>query len=148
MESDALNWRNHALDVANEYYAKLWAECESLKAELKTLKAQMPRNPFDVRCADALADEVAVLIRRRLLDSRSPAGDALLDYRNPPTNPRVDRLARLDETIARLTHQDHGRGEDEPDDPDCPCRPTPNMAECAQQGCGFCRAENLKMPEL
>jgi len=50
---------------------------------------------LDKRCADALADEVAVLVKRGVIDSRSPAADALLDYRNPPSSPRADRLAAL-----------------------------------------------------
>lgn len=53
-------------------------------------------SPFGKRAADALADEVAALIRRRELDARSPAGDALLDYRDPPQTSRSDRLAALD----------------------------------------------------
>lgn len=31
-----------------------------------------------------------------LIDARSPAADALLDYREPPTTPRADRLAKLE----------------------------------------------------
>lgn len=53
-------------------------------------------SPFDQLCADRLADEVAVLVRRGVIDSRSPAADALLDYRNPPSTPRADRLAELE----------------------------------------------------
>lgn len=49
-----------------------------------------------VRCADAIADEVAVLVRRKVIDSRSPAADALLDYREPPSTERADRLAQLE----------------------------------------------------
>lgn len=52
--------------------------------------------PLDKRCADALADEVAALVRRGVIDSRSPAADALLDYREPPSTPRADRLAALE----------------------------------------------------
>jgi hypothetical protein len=39
-------------------------------------------------------------------------------------------------------HADHGRGTSEsgPDDPDCPCRNTPEMTTCAFAGCGFCTA--------
>lgn len=54
------------------------------------------RSPMLKRAADALADEVAALVRRRVIDSRSPAADALLDYRDPPTTPRADRLAVLE----------------------------------------------------
>lgn len=37
---------------------------------------------FDKRAADVLANEVAKLIERRVIDTRSPAADALLDYRD------------------------------------------------------------------
>lgn len=55
-----------------------------------------PPGPFSRRAADALADEVAALVLRGVLDSRSPAADALLDYRTPPASPRADRLAVTD----------------------------------------------------
>jgi hypothetical protein len=53
-------------------------------------------NEFKLRAAEALADEVAVLVRRGVIDARSPAADALLDFRNPPSSPRADRLAELE----------------------------------------------------
>jgi hypothetical protein len=59
-------------------------------------------DPFVIRCADRLADEVAALVRRRVIDSRSPAADALLDYREPPSTPRADRLAALEREVERL----------------------------------------------
>jgi hypothetical protein len=62
-------------------------------------------DPFDKRCADRLADEVDVLIQRKIIDSRSPAADALLDYREPPRTERSDRLAKLEAEIARLQLQ-------------------------------------------
>jgi len=48
-------------------------------------------------CADKLADEVAVLIRRGSLDACSPVGVALGDYREPPATFRSDRLAGVEE---------------------------------------------------
>ncbi len=63
------------------------------RAELARVRAMLPREPFDVRCADALADAVDVLVQRKVIDSRSPAADALLDYRNPPSTPRSTQLA-------------------------------------------------------
>ncbi len=41
-----------------------------------------------------------------------------------------------------IDHSDHGRDDtgNGPADPDCPCRATPNELECAETGCGFCRA--------
>ncbi len=61
-----------------------------LTAEVERLRQEMP---LDRRCAEALADEEAVLVLRGVIDSRSPAADALLDYRNPPSSPRADSLA-------------------------------------------------------
>lgn len=49
---------------------------------------------LDKRCADALADEVDVLVRRKVIDARSPAADALLDYRNPPSSLRSEAIAK------------------------------------------------------
>lgn len=64
--------------------------------ETKRLLAASPE-PFRSRCADAVADEVATLVRRHVIDSRSPAANALLDYRNPPSSPRAERLAEQDD---------------------------------------------------
>ena len=57
---------------------------------------------FDKRCADRLAEEVAVLVLRKVIDSRSPAADALLDYRDPPSTEHADRLAKADAECERL----------------------------------------------
>lgn len=54
------------------------------------------------RTADALADEVDLLVRNGVIDSRSPAADALLDYRNQPCTPRSDRLRSLELEVVRL----------------------------------------------
>jgi len=55
--------------------------------------------------ADHLADEVDVLVRTRVIDARSPAADALLDYREPPATPRSDRISDLERQVASLRHQ-------------------------------------------
>lgn len=48
---------------------------------------------FDKRAADALAREVQALIDRKVIDARSPAADALLDYVHPgPTESVPGRL--------------------------------------------------------
>lgn len=52
--------------------------------------------------ADRLADEVAALVTRGVIDSRSPVADALLDYREPPRTERSDRLAKLEKEPARI----------------------------------------------
>lgn len=46
-----------------------------------------------------LGDEVQALIQRKVIDVRSPAGDALLDFRDPPRTERGDRLAALEERM-------------------------------------------------
>lgn len=73
------------------------------KAALDSLRLERDhaRMRLDVD-AKRLADEVAVLVKRRVIDSRSPAADALLDFREPPSSPRADRLAALEGEAQRL----------------------------------------------
>jgi hypothetical protein len=75
---------------------------QTLINQVRHLQARVPREPFDVRCADAMADAVDVLVRTKVIDARSPAADALIDYRNPPTTPRSDRILDLESTITEL----------------------------------------------
>lgn len=70
---------------------------------------------FRSRAADALADEVAVLVRRRVIDFRDPAADALLDFRDPPSTERADRMAAQAAEIERLQALVHARAEIEVD---------------------------------
>lgn len=52
------------------------------RASLANAYAYVARfSPFTRRCADALAAEVDKLVRSKVLDSRSPAADAFLDYK-------------------------------------------------------------------
>jgi hypothetical protein len=78
------------------------AEILRLAQENRELKAQREQvlTPFQKIGADRLADEVASLVTRGYLDSRSAAADALLDYREPPRTARSDRLAKLDALLA------------------------------------------------
>jgi hypothetical protein len=78
---------------------KAYDERDALVAENERLRHT--REMRD-RCADLLADEVAVLVRRDVIDSRSPAADALLDYRDPPSTERADRMAGLERELSRL----------------------------------------------
>jgi len=71
-----------------------------LEAELLALKASAVG--LVARCAEKLADEVDVLVRTHKLDSRSPAADALLDYRNPPQTERSDRIVELGKENQKL----------------------------------------------
>lgn len=64
-----------------------------LVARIEELTAQL--TPWH-SCVTALADEVDVLVRKHVIDSRSPAADALLDVRNVPSTPRSDRLLQLE----------------------------------------------------
>lgn len=68
-----------------------------LRARLAAAEAS---RSFKERAAEALADEVAVLVERKAIDSRSPAADALLDYRDPPRSVRADRIATLEGKLA------------------------------------------------
>lgn len=80
---------------------EVWQFAGSLhlgQAEIARLK-EGGAHPFDRTAADRLADEVATLVRRRVLDARSPAGDALLDYRDPPTTDRADRMAEFEREL-------------------------------------------------
>ena len=72
------------------------------------------------RTADALADEVDLLVRNKVIDSRSPTADALLDYRNNPRTPRSDRLRSLEQEVVRL-----GEWVDELTDHSPPAEPAP-----------------------
>ena len=88
--------------------AGICADLGWVRRWLATLKAA-PVSPFDKRDADILADEVAVLIKRGVIDSRSICGDALLDYRNPPSSERSDRLFRERGHAAPAPAQDRHR---------------------------------------
>lgn len=76
-----------------------------LSAEVESL-SKRPLLTFDHIGAARLADEVDVLVRRKVIDSRSPAADALCDYRDPPTSPRSDRMVdterERDAALARV----------------------------------------------
>lgn len=70
-----------------------------------------------LRAAEALAREVEVLIERRIIDSRSPAGDALLDYRDSrPGTEAAERIANLERQLDRYQNPkcQHGRPAREP----------------------------------
>lgn len=75
---------------------KLLDEVERLQACLKGYR------PFAMRAADVLADEADVLVHRKVVDTRSPLADALLDYRNSPSTERSTRLAVLETEVERL----------------------------------------------
>ena len=81
--------------AVQESLAAMADQLEAARAEVER-QAKRPLRTFDQIAADRLADEVAVLVRRKVIDARSPAGDALLDYRDPPPSPRADRMAMLE----------------------------------------------------
>jgi hypothetical protein len=94
-------WTAKAEDIAwtSERHDLGAAECpRCLMPALVTLDpppargdAAPPEAPhfFDKRAADALACEVQKLIDRKVIDARSPAADALLDYVDPGPNESV-----------------------------------------------------------
>jgi len=86
---------------ARELFTGYAAALDERDAALATLQA-IGAFSFDKICADRMADEIDVLIKRRVIDSRSPAADALLDYREPPRTSRSDRMALLEDENARL----------------------------------------------
>jgi hypothetical protein len=75
------------------------AELDRLRFRVRELDAQNETlqglRGFDRNCADALADEGQVRIRRKVF------GDALLDYRTPPSA-RADRLVKLEARVREL----------------------------------------------
>jgi hypothetical protein len=101
------------LEARNAGISRATTYQKVIAGELAAIEAWTPRAPerpmqfFDQRCADRLADEVAILIRRRILDARSPAADALLDYRDgrSPSNEQTDRIAALEAEVDRLRAQ-------------------------------------------
>mgnify|MGYP001562521351 CR=1 FL=1 len=70
--------------------------------------SRMLRAEQRLLAADRVADEVAALVVNRIIDSRSAAADALLDYRDPPRSPRSDRLGEIEserDALACATHR-------------------------------------------
>jgi hypothetical protein len=68
-------------------------------ARVQRLREEGEVHFFDKIAAERLADEVAVLVCRGVIDARPPAGDALLDYRSPPPSDRSDRLVNLEAEV-------------------------------------------------
>ena len=100
----------HRNRVAREKRARI--ELDALRADLLAANERAKTlRPILRRCADALADEVAVLVCRQVIDSRSPAADALLDYKNDCLNPqlmispRADRIADLEVDLLAAEEQ-------------------------------------------
>ena len=79
-------------------------QLEAAGAEIARLNAQ-PVRLFDHLAAERMADEIAGLVQRKVIGSRCPAADALLDYRDPPRSERSDRLVDLENQIERVTKQ-------------------------------------------
>jgi hypothetical protein len=86
--------------LARGYYERKMHEAERERDEARA-EAERLRNERNgplttkLRAADALADAVAAMVSLRQIDARSLAGDALLDYRDPPRSERSDALAAL-----------------------------------------------------
>ena len=85
-----------------ETVKQIIADRDRLRSQLAQVTAERDKARAWRQCADHLADEVDVLIRRRVIDWRSPAADALLDYRDPesPTSERSDRILSLEADIS------------------------------------------------
>ena len=63
--------------------------CSTCYREMEMRARESGGGGFDKRAADALAREVQKLIDRKVIDSRSMAADALLDYVDPGPNESV-----------------------------------------------------------
>lgn len=78
-------------------------QVDALRRDVASL-SKRPLRTFAQIGADRLADEVDVLVRRKVIDSRDPAADALVDYRDGhPTSARSDRMVDLEREVAELT---------------------------------------------
>jgi hypothetical protein len=81
------------------------SERDRIRGDLAALTerhSKCPLRTFDQIAADRMADEIALLVRRKEIDARSPAADALLDYREPSTSERSDRMLELTHEVERL----------------------------------------------
>lgn len=83
-EARAVRLRDE-LDTARRAFKSVTDSYERRLSEARTERDAATLRLLD---ADALADEVAALVARRAIDSRSPAADALLRYRDPPRTRR------------------------------------------------------------
>lgn len=81
-------------------------------AELRTKVDDLTPYAFFRRDADRMADEIDVLVRKHVIDARSPAADALLSYRsgNPSTETST-RIVQLENQNRDLTAQLRKQGE-------------------------------------
>lgn len=92
-----IDQRNKAEAERDTLAVKL-AEVERERNEQRRLLIEF--GPFKMRTAEALADEVAAMVRRREIDARCPAADALLDFRNPPERFAPNVQEQLDTALA------------------------------------------------
>ena len=74
-----------------------------VKAEAQARQSSEARDSVYRRGAERLADEVAALVKAGKLGSRSPAADALLDFRDPPDVSRDTDRARVAQLTEALT---------------------------------------------
>jgi hypothetical protein len=73
---------------------------ERLNDRIQELERENTRLQLRLRGADRLADEVAILVQRKVIGSRCPAADALLDFRDPPQSERSNELESLRRALA------------------------------------------------
>jgi hypothetical protein len=111
LASQRSGWREHIqsivtdLGIVQPYTGFVSQRCSAADVEHRSIDAaQKECARLRIRAADAdrLADEVDVLIKKKVIDSRSPAADALLDFRDPPRTERSSRLASMEQTIANV----------------------------------------------
>lgn len=83
------------LEASQEILTKVVAERNQLRELVKA-----SGRTVEIKVDQVEAAQVDALIKRRVLDARSPVADALLDFRDPPRTPRSCRLADLECELA------------------------------------------------
>jgi len=90
-----------------EYRTSAEAGLRGRISELDAQVAELKPYVFFRKEADCMADEIDLLVRRKVIDSRSTAADALLSFRSgKPQSERSDRLLALEAELAKLKHRE------------------------------------------
>jgi hypothetical protein len=86
---------------SNEDALKRWIEHEGkdLQRDLDAAREKVELKTMKDRAADAMAEAIDFMVSKMLIDARSPAADARLDYGDPTRENIYDRAARLAEAL-------------------------------------------------
>jgi hypothetical protein len=99
--------KDDQLSILDEVAQRIIRQRDTLRARLAEVEGI---RTFKDRAADALADEVTLLVDRQVIDVRSPAADALLDYRDNGgssahvnmRSARSNRIKALEDRLAEV----------------------------------------------